>query len=95
MAETHRHTDRHYDCYNPLPTLRWRGLIRAYLAILLQYAIIAMPHCNEPPTLIILFMHAHCMESLRRGFCTSMPFIYLRLECTAGVVVHVATIHVH
>ena len=26
-TQTHRQTDRHYDCYNPPPTLRWRGLI--------------------------------------------------------------------
>ena len=27
-TQTHRQTDRHYDCYNPPPTLRWRGLTK-------------------------------------------------------------------
>ena len=26
-GDTGTQTDRHYDCYNPPPTLRWRGLI--------------------------------------------------------------------
>ena len=26
-TQTHRQTDRHYNCYNPPPTLRWRELM--------------------------------------------------------------------